>query len=199
MNKYIDKLIREQFNVNDLDFSDDNDVYDKNIFNKILVDPPAVYYNILNDINVNEEELIYLNRLVSQVRVVNNNELRKIIAFYINNNYSSYSLNWLDVSHLHNMARAFNDADYNGDISKWDVSGAQFMSDMFEGSTFNGDISGWDVSSVKDMAGMFANSKFNSSISKWDVHNVETMRCMFDSSEFNQDISGWNVSAVTDM
>ena len=37
MNKYTYKNIKEQFNINDLDFTDNEDEYSANIFNKDLM------------------------------------------------------------------------------------------------------------------------------------------------------------------
>ena len=83
------------------------------------------------------------------------------------------NLNWIDVSHIDNMA--------------W----------LFSTSMFNGDISCWDVSRVTNMNCMFHRSNFDSDISKWNTACVKTMYQMFWHSSFNYDISGWNVSRVT--
>ena len=52
MNKYIQKLIKEQFSVNDLDFSDDTTDYN-NIFNKDFK-YIEIYNNIVKNINISE-------------------------------------------------------------------------------------------------------------------------------------------------
>ena len=46
----IHKRIIEQFNINDLDFDDDNmQPYDSNIFDKQIFDPNVIYKKILDD------------------------------------------------------------------------------------------------------------------------------------------------------
>ena len=229
MNIYIQKLINEQFSISDLDFSDDDQEDNINIFNKKITNPEEVYNNILDDINVTYYEIQDLNTQVSLYAAKNSNDLKKIISYY-SSNYPNDSLNWIDVSPITDMSRFFNGNlykkivnMYNGDISKWDtsnvtdmsvmfsysmfknnisqwdVSNVTNMSDMFERSAFNGDISKWDVSSVTNMSHMFRHSIFNQDISKWDVSNVTDMSYMFYISIFNQDISNWDVSSVTDM
>ena len=49
MNKHILRIIKEQFNVSDLDFSDDGEEQlGANIFNKQIFDPFEVYSKIQN-------------------------------------------------------------------------------------------------------------------------------------------------------
>jgi surface protein len=46
------------------------------------------------------------------------------------------------------------------------------MSYMFSNAEFNGDISKWDVSKVVDMDGMFHNSHFNGDINNWKPYSL---------------------------
>ena len=183
MKRNLYKSISEQFSISDLDFSDNEDEYKSNIFNKSLIDLKKVYNDIINDIPIGNFEIEYLNNIESEYAVLDKDELIKIIKYY-SINYPNDSLNWIDVSWITDMYELFkntiyNKNNYNGDISKWDVSNVNSMEDMFLGSGFNQDISKWDVSNVTNMHGMFCNSKFNKDISKWDVSNVESMSYMF--------------------
>ena len=177
MNEYIHKLIKEQFNINDLDFSDDISM-PVNIFGKELYDIEKIYNDMLNSIFVDKDAIEYLNLNVSVFRPKNKRQVRRIIKYY-SKIYPDDSLNWLDVSKITNMRELFRDTIYKGDISKWDVSNATDMSYMFYGSKFNGDISKWNVSKVTNMVYMFGHSSFNNDISMWDVSNVCTMAGMF--------------------
>ena len=224
MNKYIQKQIQEQFNINDLDFGDDSD-QNVAIFSKYIVNPQEIYDRILNvkksyyskvvdlctDNEVKISDIEQLDSMCSAVKAVDNFELKYIGIFY-SKYYPEHSMNWLDVSEITDMSqlfRSYTESDnmilqsynniYNGDISRWDVSNVRNMRGMFESSIFNGDISDWDVSNVMTMESMFCSSKFNNVISEWDVSCVKNMSNMFGWSEFTGDISGWDVSAVTDM
>ena len=198
MNKhYIQKIINEQFNIQNMDF-DNIKKRNNNIFNKEMNVAKIIYDKILNDEYISEDDILCINNEVSKVKVDTLLNLKTIIIFYADR-YRNCSLNWLDVSGITNMSLSFGNQDYIGDISQWDVSNVKNMADMFLNSSFNGDISNWDVSNVEDMSGMFAKSQFNGDISGWDVSNVKYMKCMFDSSVFNRDISNWNVSNVEDM
>ena len=48
MNRYIQKLINEQFNISNMDFSKKSK-NKNNIFNKNILDPYEIYNKILND------------------------------------------------------------------------------------------------------------------------------------------------------
>lgn len=206
MNKYIQKLIIEQFNIGNMNLnSKPKNKY--NIFNKNIIDPYKVYDSLLKlkskSVTAQEsEELDYyvkcLNDCVAVVKPQNIDSLRTLVLCY-SYIYPNDSLNWLDVSEFTNMKSLFKRTKYNGDISQWDVSNVTNMFSMFEHSSFNNDISCWDVSNVENMAFMFKGSKFNGDISGWDVSNVTTMAAMFAATQFDTDISGWNVSNVTDM
>ena len=197
------KLINEQFNINDLDFSDDAQQYDNAIFNKDVVNPQTVYDDLLNGAIGNPEiwyyQLEYLDNEVSVVHVNRKNDLKYLINFY-SDFYPTGSLNWLDVSGITDMSELFcTNKKFKGNISEWDVSNVKIMKYMFNETEFNGDISKWDTGQVQNMNAMFAESKFNKDISKWDVSNVNDMSYMFFNSVFNRDISSWNVSNVRNM
>ena len=208
MNKYIKQLVKEQFNISDIDFSSDENEYGANIFSKYVIDPNDIFTKMINRKAVSTNDIKELNNLVSAVKLKNKNELKRVVHYY-----SKYcpqdSLNWIDVSGITNMCKLFNSNDrYTNncecDISQWDVSNVTDMSYMFSGwaensNIFNNDISQWDVSNVTNMACMFENSIFNMDLSGWDVSNVTDMCSMFDHSEFNKNISQWDVSHVTDM
>ena len=172
MNTYMQKLIKEQFNINDLDFSDDEQEYNTNIFNKEILDITKIVEDILNDNNIDERYIRKLNNCISVFKVKSKTQLSNIIKWY-SQNYSKYSLNWLDVSGITNMSFLFYGMQYDGDISEWDVSNVTNMKYMFGFSIFNCDISKWDVSNVTDMTGMFYKSKFNHDISEWNTSNVD--------------------------
>ena len=198
MNKYIQRLIKEQFNINDLDFSDDDQEYGVNIFNKEANHP--YYYNIL-DGTATKDEINELDSLVGVAIPENKDELMKIIKFY-SKKYSKHSLNWLNVSGITDMSHLFEETRYNGDISKWDTSNVTNMRCMFRfAKSFNQPIGDWNVDKVTDMSYMFFNaSTFNQYIGDWDVSSVTNMHLMFNcAKKFNQPISNWNVSNVTDM
>jgi surface protein len=79
----------------------------------------------------------------------------------------------------HTLARMFEHAEFNGDISQWDVSSVTDMYWMFAGSQFNGDLSQWNVSSVTDMYCMFNGANINkNTVQSWDNfknHNIDKM------------------------
>ena len=207
MNKYIQKLIKEQFNINDLDFSDDEQEYNPNIFNK-TVKYIEIYNNILqNKKAVTADDIRYMNILVSEIVPKNKDELKIITEFY-SKNYPNESLNWICVSRITDMSDLFkgeylydNRNKYNGDISMWDTSNVTNMYCMFSYSFFNQPIGEWDVSNVTNMEDMFFEAwKFNQPIGEWDVSNVTNMHSMFYyAKSFNQPIGKWDVSNVTDM
>ena len=85
MNRYIQKLIKEQFNITDIDFDDTSD-YDVNIFNKSIFDPYKIYDKILNfnaDYNMpTAEEINFMSNLSPAVAPKNKDELRRIAIYY---------------------------------------------------------------------------------------------------------------------
>ena len=103
MNRYIQKLIREQFSISDLDFSDDEQEYDVNIFNKKIENP---YYQKVLDRTVTVDEIKILNSLEGVTKLKDKNELQKITEFY-SERYPYDSLNWLDVSGITDMSHLF--------------------------------------------------------------------------------------------
>ena len=181
MNSYIQKLIREQFSIDDIDFNDDTDIgANSNIFNKVAVDPNDVlYHKIIPLIRYRScegptyEEICELNHVTSAIKVYDINDLRHAVLFY-QAYYPNDSMNWIDVSELTDMSTLFKYTLYNGDtdISEWDVSNVRKMDYMFAQSKFNKDISAWDIKNVKDMSFMFMLSEFNQDISEWDVSHV---------------------------
>ena len=198
MNKYIQKLIQEQFNIGNMDLNNTKPKRNTNIFNKELNHP--YYYNVLNG-TVIEDEIKELNSLVSVAVPKDKNELRKIIEFY-SKNYPEDSLNWLDVSGITDMSYLFKETVYNGDISKWDTSNVINMEGLFNYAyKFNTSIDDWDVSNVTNMCCMFCNAwRFDQPIGDWDVSSVTDMECMFDNAEiFDWPIGDWDVSSVTNM
>ena len=156
------KHIREQFNINDLDFNSDDSEISANIFNKEIVLKPADIYNlILNGGAVDDYNIKRLNKIISKIKVRNKKELKILIKYY-SDNHPLDSLNWIDVSEINDMSYVFKDSMYNGNISKWDVHRVETMEGMFMGSQFNQNISKWDVfSNVIDMSEMFRDSQFN--------------------------------------
>ena len=198
MNKYIQRLIKEQFSVSDLDFSDNEQEYSVNIFNKNF--KHQYYEKVLNG-TVTESEIKELDSLIGVVVPNDKNELQKIIEFY-SKNYPEDSLNWLNVSGITDMSHLFEETLYDGDISKWDTSNVTNMQRMFHYAIdFNQPIGDWNVSGVTDMCGMFRYAeKFNQDISKWNTSKVVTMERMFENAQyFNHSIGKWDVSNVTDM
>lgn len=174
---YMNKLIKEQFNINNMDFNNKKK-HNVNIFNKNIMDPKKIYNNFLETLSLSEDELQFLNNIISEIKITEFDELKKIVNFYIKN-CPDGSLNWIDVSKITEMTSLFvyytpnnERININFDISEWDVSNVKDMSYMFHNSTFNGDISRWDVSNVRRMPFMFMGSYFNGNISKWDVSNV---------------------------
>ena len=199
MNKYIHKLIYEQFNIGNMNLNNNIKKCNMNIFNKEWNNHPY-YQKILNG-TVTEDEIKELDSLINVAIPNDKEELQEIIKFY-SENYSSYSLNWLCVYRITDMCYLFQFTEYNGDISKWDTSNVTDMRDMFNGAKkFNQPIGEWDVSNVTDMSHMFSCAQnFNQSIGGWDVSHVTNMKFMFNGAyEFNQPIGDWDVSSVTNM
>ena len=192
----VKNAVNEQFNINDIDFSNDDETdCNPNIFNKEIQTYYTYYLQMLNGDVLTENAFTYMDTFESVIKPNDKEELKKIIEYY-SEYYTEGSLNWLDVSDFTEMTQLFFNSQFNGDISRWDVSGVADMEQMFGNSEFNNDISCWDVSNVYDMSQMFTWSKFNKNISGWDVSNVVNMNYMFMYSSFNQDISGWDVSNV---
>ena len=125
MNMYIQRLIREQFSANDLDFNGETYDYEPNIFNKDI-NYYMIYRDIISGKNVDEQYIKLLDIAVSVVTPGNRDELEKVIEYY-SINYSGSSLNWLDVSGITDMLGLFFNSDYNGDISRWDTSNVTDM------------------------------------------------------------------------
>ena len=123
MNKYIQKLINEQFNIDNMDLTNNKPKQNMNIFNKKFNHP--YYYKAVKH-TLKEKEVKKLNSLVNVAVAENNEDLLEIITLY--SFYFPYdSLNWLDVSHIKDMLQLFKFSAFNGDISKWDVSNVTDM------------------------------------------------------------------------
>ena len=204
MNKYIHRLINEQFNIGNMNLNNGKLKRNMNIFNKEY--NHCYYYKVL-DGTVTKDQINELNSLVNVATPKDKDELKIITEFY-SENYPKDSLNWICVSGITDMSDLFegeylydNRNKYNGDISKWDTSNVTNMHGMFSYSFFNQPIGDWDVSNVINMSNMFFEAwKFNQPIGEWNVSNVTNMHSMFYyAKRFNQSISEWDVSSVTDM
>ena len=112
-------------------------------------------------------------------------------------------LNIIDTSAVRKMDGVFfndglgyDEARFNGNVSKWDTSNVSTMNNMFGGaSAFNQDISNWNTSNVTNMGNMFKEaSAFNQDISNWDVRRVARISMIFyKATAFDQDISSWKL------
>lgn len=206
MNKFIRDLINEQFNIGNMNLTDNKPKHNMNIFNKNTIDFNKIYKTLLKG-KISKNEIYQLNDFISVIKPKDRVELKKIVDFY-SNNYPEESLNWIDVSEITDMSHLFAGFyngmkwiynNYNGDISLWNVSGVLNMGSMFFDSTFNQDISNWNTSNATTMKYMFAFSSFTQDISGWNVSHVKDMSYMFYTSSFNMEISGWNTSNVKNM
>ena len=128
MNRYIQKLIQEQFNIGNMDLINNKPKRNMNIFNKNISNHPY-YKKVLNG-TITENKIKELDSLVGVAVPKDKNELKKIIKFY-SKNYPNYSLDWLNVSRITDMSRLFEETEYDGDISKWDTSNVTDMFHMF--------------------------------------------------------------------
>ena len=61
IDKEIKSIINEQFNVSDLNFSDDEQEYDANIFNKNIIDIEKIVKDILNYNKLSDDVINDLN------------------------------------------------------------------------------------------------------------------------------------------
>ena len=59
--------IKEQFNINDINYDDDSDNY-CNIFDKLVISPPDIFNRILNGGHISVYEIRELNHLSSVVK-----------------------------------------------------------------------------------------------------------------------------------
>ena len=173
MNKYIQRLIKEQFNIGNMDLSGNKPKRNMNIFNKNVEyeDPTAnkYYKNMLENGTISIKICNYLRDKINIIKVKSKQDLKKIIKLYKNKPFNTKSLNWLDVSEITDMSFLFCDTQYTGDISKWNVSNVANMCQMFYDSSFNKDISKWDISNVTNMKEMFTYSQFHQNISNWII------------------------------
>ena len=79
-----------------------------------------------------------------------------------------------------------------GHISAWDTSQVTDMARLFQNSDFNQNINAWDTGAVTTMFGLFSvASKFNQPLNDWDVSRVTNMEALFaEAMAFNQPIGG---------
>ena len=82
MNRYVQKLIKEQLNKFTVYFNDDEDDYNNNVVNYNYIHP--YYYKIL-DGTITKDEIKELNFLVGVTSPKNKDELEKIVKFYSKN------------------------------------------------------------------------------------------------------------------
>lgn len=118
MNRYIQKLINEQFNISNMNLDNTKPKRNANIFNKNFNHP--YYYDIL-DGKISRTQIKELDTLVNVAVPECKEDLQKIINTY-SEKYPYNSLNWLDVSYIIDMSDLFSNTLYLGDISKWNVS-----------------------------------------------------------------------------
>lgn len=78
MRKYIQNIIKEQFNIANMDFNN-KPKRNSNIFNKNSIDPHNVYNRMLKSVYIPDDEMNMLDILVSQVYVPNKVELINIM------------------------------------------------------------------------------------------------------------------------
>ena len=167
----MNRIIREQFNINNMDFNKKTKPDNINIFNKNIINPDEYYIRMKKFDVIDLSEIEQLDQLNSIFKV-KDKEMLQDITYYYAERFREHSLNWLDVSAVTDMSAVFYwCAEYVGDISTWDVSNVKTMSHMFCDSDFNGNISNWDVSNVWDMSYMFMDSCFTGDISGWNVTN----------------------------
>ena len=102
INKEVKIAIKEQFNISDIDFSDDTDYYN-NIFNKEYVHP---YLSKILDGTITKKEIKELNKLYAIIKPASKEELLNIIDFY-SDNYPKESMNCIDVSNITDMEKLF--------------------------------------------------------------------------------------------
>ena len=74
ISKEVKTIISEQFNMNDLDFSDNETENNVNIFNKTPIDFEYFYDKLLND-NITKKEIKLFNNAVSVIKIRNKAEL----------------------------------------------------------------------------------------------------------------------------
>ena len=81
MKRNLYKLIKEQFSISDIDFSDIGQEYTSDIFNK-NTEIYGIYAKIVNNQKISRSEIKKLNNVVSEIAPNNINELLIIIRYY---------------------------------------------------------------------------------------------------------------------
>ncbi len=91
------------------------------------------------------------------MRVADKKELQTEIKRVIKKYGATASLNYIDTSEETDMSRLFyNNATFNGDISKWNTSSVTDMKHIFSGAiSFNQPLNTWNTLSVTNMRAMF--------------------------------------------
>ena len=87
MNRYIQKLVKEQFNIGGMDLHSHNTKRNINIFNKNMIDPYKIYNDILINYNIYgfelpEGDIKELNNYTSIIKVKYKYELTRIVHYY---------------------------------------------------------------------------------------------------------------------
>ncbi len=140
---------------------------------------------------------------VAKFKPADKTELQAEITKAVKAEGNNVNLNYIDTSAIADMSELFyNNATFNGDISKWNTSSVTDMSHMFRGArAFNQSLNNWNVSRVTNMYAMFSETTaFNQPLDMWNVSKVINMFGMFFGAKaFNQPLNRWTVSKVTDM
>ena len=98
--KEIKNIIDEQFKIGNMDFNNKKQKF--NIFNKATYNSKDIFDKILNNKDVSDDEINFMNYNVSEIAVKYRYELEQIINFY-STSFPNDSLNWLDVSEIKEM------------------------------------------------------------------------------------------------
>lgn len=78
----IQKLIKEQFNISNMDFGNSKTKRNHNIFNKDITNPYDIYKKIINREKITRNSVDDLNIMEAVIKPVNCNDLRLITSYY---------------------------------------------------------------------------------------------------------------------